>query len=100
MVGGDCTVKKLERRGEDWWLVPANPAYQPYHIQNGEDIRIWGVVTHVVRELLPRAHFACLYAKPEGRPLADTFVTEVPQDTWVLFPWDTAPQFVPPLAKG
>ena len=46
------------------------------------------------------AHFATVYAKPEGRPLVDTFVTEVSQDTWVLFPWDTAPTtaFIPPIA--
>ena len=33
-----------------------------------------------------------------GRPLVDTFVTEVSQDTWIMFPWDTEPQFVRPLA--
>ena len=32
--------------------------------------------------------------------LVDSFVTEVSQDTWVLFPWDaaTAADFVPPIA--
>ena len=64
-----------------------------------DDLVDRGVTARVVRALLPRAHFACLYAKPEGRPVADTFVTEVPQDTWVLFPWDTAPLFVPPIAR-
>ena len=38
--------------------------------------------------MLPRAHFATVYAKPAGRPMVDTFVTEVSQDTWILFPWD------------
>ncbi len=28
------------------------------------------------------------------------FVAEVAQETWVLFPWDTAPLFVPPIGKG
>lgn len=64
-----------------------------------DDLVDRGATARVVRELLPRAYFACLYAKPEGKPLADTFVTEVPQDTWVLFPWDTAPLFVPPMAR-
>ncbi len=64
-----------------------------------DDLVDSGVTARVVRELLPRAHFACLYAKPAGKPVADTFVVEVPQDTWILFPWDTAPLFVPPLAK-
>ena len=48
--------------------------------------------------MLPKAHFATVYAKPAGRPLVDTFVTEVSQDTWILFPWDIEPQFAPPLA--
>ncbi len=64
-----------------------------------DDLVDSGVTARLVRELLPRAHFACLYAKPAGKPVADTFVVEVPQDTWILFPWDTAPLFVPPLAK-
>ena len=64
-----------------------------------DDLVDRGITARAVRELLPRAHFACLYAKPEGRPVTDTFVTEVPQDTWVLFPWDTAPLFVPPIAR-
>ena len=64
-----------------------------------DDLVDSGVTARLVRDLLPRAHFACLYAKPAGRPVADTYVVEVPQDTWVLFPWDTAPLFVPPLAK-
>ena len=64
-----------------------------------DDLVDRGTTARVVRELLPRAHFACLYAKPEGRPVTDTFVTEVPQDTWVLFPWDTAPLFVPPIVR-
>ena len=53
VVEGDCTVKRLERRGDDWWLVPANPAFEAYRIRTGEEIHIWGVVTHVVHELIP-----------------------------------------------
>ena len=53
-----------------------------------------GQTARIVREMLPNAHFATVYAKPEGRPLVDTFITEVSQDTWILFPWDTESQFV------
>ena len=56
-------------------------------------------VARVVREMLPKAHFATVYAKPAGRGLVDDFVTEVSQDTWILFPWDTEPQFIAPIAK-
>ena len=64
-----------------------------------DDLVDSGVTAQVVRGLLPKALFACLYAKPAGRSLADLFVVEVPQETWVLFPWDTAPLFIPPLAR-
>src|SRR5271165_2394454 len=64
-----------------------------------DDLVDTGTTARVVRGLLPKAHFACIYAKPAGRELVDTFVTEVSQSTWILFPWDTEPQFVAPLAK-
>ncbi len=65
-----------------------------------DDLVDTGVTARIVRDMLPRAHFACLYAKPAGRKLAQSFVAEVAQDTWILFPWDTAPLFVPPLARS
>lgn len=64
-----------------------------------DDLVDTGATARVVRALLPRAHFACVYAKPAGRDAVDSFVTEVSQDTWILFPWDTEPQFVAPLAR-
>jgi xanthine phosphoribosyltransferase len=63
-----------------------------------DDLVDTGDTARVVREMLPKAHFATVYAKPAGRPLVDTFVTEVSQDTWILFPWDIEPQFAPPIA--
>ena len=65
-----------------------------------DDLVDTGRTAKIVRDMLPRAHFATVYAKPAGRPLVDTFVTEVSQDTWILFPWDAESQFVQPLATG
>jgi xanthine phosphoribosyltransferase len=62
-----------------------------------DDLVDTGATARVVRALLPKAHFATVYAKPAGRGAVDTFVTEVSQDTWILFPWDTEPQFIAPL---
>lgn len=64
-----------------------------------DDLVDTGTTARVVRALLPRAHFATVYAKPAGRALVDDFVTEVSQDTWILFPWDTEPVFSVPLAR-
>jgi len=63
-----------------------------------DDLVDTGVTAKVVRRLLPKAHFATLYAKPAGRPLVDTFISEFSQDTWILFPWDLEPQFAKPIA--
>jgi xanthine phosphoribosyltransferase len=62
-----------------------------------DDLVDTGKTAKVVRDLLPKAHFATVYAKPMGRPLVDTFVTEVSQDTWIFFPWDTGLAFQPPI---
>ncbi len=64
-----------------------------------DDLVDTGSTARLVRNLLPKAHFATLYAKPAGKPLVDSFITEVSQNTWILFPWDTEPQFVAPLGK-
>jgi xanthine phosphoribosyltransferase len=65
-----------------------------------DDLVDTGTTARMVRELLPRAHFATVYAKPMGRPLVDTFITEVSQDTWIFFPWDTGLAFQPPIREG
>ena len=62
-----------------------------------DDLVDTGATGRMVRQLLPDAHFATVYAKPKGKPLVDTFITEVSQDTWIHFPWDTALSFQPPI---
>jgi xanthine phosphoribosyltransferase len=64
-----------------------------------DDLVDTGTTGRMVRAMLPKAHFACVYAKPAGKEVVDSFVTEVSQDTWILFPWDTEPQFSVPFAK-
>ncbi|MFP4482034.1 MAG: xanthine phosphoribosyltransferase [Thermovirgaceae bacterium] len=66
-----------------------------------DDLVDTGGTARIVREMLPEAHFATVYAKPDGRPEVDTFITEVSQDTWILFPWDSQPQYeyIQPIAS-
>lgn len=78
-------LKTVEGDGEGFLLV--------------DDLVDTGKTARAVREMLPKAHFATIYAKPSGRPLVDTFITEVSQDTWIRFPWDMEHQFAAPLAK-
>ena len=84
---GDMQVlKEVPGDGTGWLIV--------------DDLVDTGRTAQVVRDLLPEAHFATVYAKPAGRPLVETFITEVSQDTWILFPWDTEPQSVPPIIRS
>ncbi len=65
-----------------------------------DDLVDTGATARVVREMLPGAHFATVYAKPKGREMVDTFITEVSQDTWIFFPWDLDVAYVPPISGG
>lgn len=62
-----------------------------------DDLVDTGKTAKVVRAMLPKAHLATVYAKPAGLEMVDTFITEVSQDTWIFFPWDTSLQFTPPI---
>ncbi|NHX27601.1 xanthine phosphoribosyltransferase, partial [Escherichia coli] len=61
-----------------------------------DDLVDSGKTLELVRQIYPKAHFATVYAKPQGRPMVDTYITEVSQDTWIFFPWDMALQYVEP----
>ncbi|HSD34809.1 MAG TPA: xanthine phosphoribosyltransferase [Alphaproteobacteria bacterium] len=78
-------LKRIQGDGAGWLII--------------DDLVDTGRTAKTVRDMLPKAHFATIYAKPAGRPLVDTFITEVSQDTWILFPWDIEPQFVQPIVK-
>ena len=65
-----------------------------------EDLVDTGKTARIVRDLVPQAHIAAVYAKPMGKPLVDTFITEVSQDTWIFFPWDTGLSYLPPIRDG
>lgn len=77
-------LKNFPEDGAGWLLI--------------DDLVDTGRTARIVKDMIPKAHFATVYAKPSGRSLVDTFITEVSQDTWILFPWDSEVQFVQPLA--
>lgn len=52
-IEGNFTVKRLEKRGKAYWLVADNPKFQPIEVSSlGRDFEVWGVVTHVVTEMI------------------------------------------------
>jgi xanthine phosphoribosyltransferase len=100
LVESVCVVTyNDEERGEPRVTKPPVAAGDGTGFLIIDDLVDSGTTARVVRKLLPKAHFACIYAKPQGREMIDSYVTEVSQDTWILFPWDTEPQFIAPLAR-
>lgn len=81
----EITPELLENEGKDVLIV--------------DDLTDTGKTASVVRAMMPQAHFAAVYAKPKGRPLVDTFITEVSQDTWIYFPWDLGFAYQKPISQ-
>ncbi|MFK7867538.1 MAG: xanthine phosphoribosyltransferase [Alphaproteobacteria bacterium] len=84
-LGKPSVLKGIDSDGEDWLIV--------------DDLVDTGSTAKLVREMLPKAHFATIYAKPSGRPLVDSYITEVSQDTWIYFPWDLMSTYAKPIRE-
>lgn len=63
-----------------------------------DDLVDSGNTFKIAREHFPAAHYACVYAKPDGAETTDTYITEVSQSTWIHFPWDLEAQYSAPIA--
>ncbi len=51
VVNGELTVKRLVINGRTIQLMPENPKFNPIEITEETDLRIWGVVVHVIHSL-------------------------------------------------
>lgn len=67
-------IKQMAGDGTDWLIV--------------DDLVDTGVTAKVVKELLPKAKIAVIYAKPQGLPYTDYYFKETAQETWIDFPWE------------
>ncbi len=47
-IDKEFTVKRLIKRGSDFFLSPENPVYSEIKVSGREDFQIWGVVTFVI----------------------------------------------------
>lgn len=83
--GGLQVLKGIDHDGDGWLLI--------------DDLVDTGKTARAVRDMLPRAFFATIYAKPEGKPLVDYCLEDVGQDTWIQFPWDMGLSYIEPLVS-
>ena len=83
---GDAKIlKTVEGNGEGFLLV--------------DDLVDSGNTARIARQLLPKAVFVTVYAKPNGKPLADFSARDFPQETWIHFPWDVDLRYAEPMAS-
>ena len=50
LIDGDFTVKRLNKKGNQFYLMPENDNYQPIKIKPENDVTIWGVVTYTIKK--------------------------------------------------
>ncbi|MCW5924041.1 MAG: translesion error-prone DNA polymerase V autoproteolytic subunit [Saprospiraceae bacterium] len=50
-LNGEFTVKRLRFTGETCLLLPANQDFPQIRINDGDDFRVWGVVTFVIKNV-------------------------------------------------
>ncbi len=62
-----------------------------------DDLVDSGTTFKLLRGILPKAHFATIYAKPDGKKMVDTYIAEYSQDTWIYFPWDVELEYAVPV---
>jgi len=48
-INGEFTLKRIHIDSEGLWLMPANDKFSPIFVTTESDLRIWGVVTHVIK---------------------------------------------------
>ena len=50
-IDGEFTVKRLKVEDECIYLMPENKRYNPIKVAEGSELKIWGVVTYVVKKV-------------------------------------------------
>jgi len=50
-IDGEFTVKRLQFKGDECFLLPANEKYKPIKVTRENEFIIWGIVTHVIKAM-------------------------------------------------
>ena len=50
-LDGDFTVKRIIRKGKNIYLKPENKNYKEIEINEENELKIWGIVTYVIKSL-------------------------------------------------
>lgn len=47
-IDGDFTLKRIHKEKNELWLLPENESFPPIQVKEGNQLIIWGIVTHCI----------------------------------------------------
>jgi len=50
-IDGEFTLKRIKISTKEIWLIPENEEYSPLKVTEDNNFLIWGIVTHVIKDL-------------------------------------------------
>ncbi len=50
-IDGEFTAKRIKILKNEIWLIPENEDYEPIRVTEDNNFLIWGVVTHVIKDV-------------------------------------------------
>ncbi len=49
-INGEFTLKRIKKRDDQIWLIPANPDYPEIAVTGEAEFMVWGIVTYIVKK--------------------------------------------------
>jgi DNA polymerase V len=49
-IDGEFTVKRISKKDDGLYLIPANSEFRPKRIEEESEFQIWGIVTYVIHK--------------------------------------------------
>ena len=50
-IDGEFTVKRIQLKKNELWLMPENPKYNPIKNNEENQLIVWGIVTYVIKKV-------------------------------------------------
>ena len=50
-IDGEFTIKRIKIDDKGIWLIPSNELFKPILVTESNDLRIWGIVTYVIKKV-------------------------------------------------
>ncbi len=103
---GVTSYRGEELKGEACITKPIDPEIMAKVENGGENVIVLddlvdtGGTFRELRKILPNALYVTIYSKPQGEDEVDLRLLQAPQNSWVVFPWDSIdgmPQAVDPI---